>query len=189
MRAPKIPFLPTQNSEEALNTCLGHNGLGSMVLVQSVTCGDFNQAVHLGLSPRQGAALEQWKDRLLAGDRLPALAALLHLGEALQRRRARPADVVPGPVPRHGLGTADRPPEPARHRSLPAGAAQPPLLHALLPRRPAQHAGRRQQAPRLAHLRRLRPSPRRPGATAPAKAGTLGGSSPTPRSTPSTRPP
>src|SRR5208337_1746657 len=78
-----------------------------------------------------------------------------------------------GPVSLHGICPVDLPRESARHRGLPALARTPTLSPRHSRHGLAQHPGRCQRVPRLAHLCRFRAtadrggaatlSPRRPG--------------------------
>src|SRR6266571_820023 len=96
-----------------------------------------------------------------ATDAAPSADDVSPMRGPVSRRTQGPIVLLSGPVPEHGVCTADLSREPARHRSLPAR----PTHQAVSPRNSldggAQYTGQCERGARLAHLRRLRPEPDR----------------------------
>ena len=93
---------------------------------------------------------------LRAGDGSPADAHLPSGRSAIRRQPLRQVLPLPQPVSVHGVRTTDLPGELARHRGLHAGPAAQALSLGHSEHGVAQHAGQREQAARLANLRRGR---------------------------------
>ena len=121
-----------------------------------------------------GAVNERRAHRLRAVDGVRVARGVPEVRAEIPPPTPQTALLMLGPVPLHGLRPAHLPREPARHRSVPRRRARAALPHGLPRAGHAQHAGRRQRAARLAHLRRLRPDPDRRGAP-PLRGRALGG--------------
>ena len=105
------------------------------------------------------AAHVYWQAHLLAADGPSTDADLSAVRRALSGRPLGQELQVCRALPLHGLRPTHLSREPARHRSLPARPRRQALPHGHPGRRVAQHPGRCQRTTRLAHLRRLRPTP------------------------------
>ena len=77
-------------------------------------------------------------------------------GDQVPRQFQRPHIQLPGPVPMHGLRSADLSGEPARHSSLLASPTRQALPPGVAREGQPQCIGRCQRVSRLAHLRRVR---------------------------------
>lgn len=120
-------------------------------------------------------ASEHGTDGLFPGHGFPAAPHVSPMRQPLWRGPQCSGVHLSGPIPLHGLRAIDLPGKPAGYRGVSAGTASEAVPHGN-PRHDSQeHAGRRQRGPRLAHLRRLRPSPDRHGQEAVCRRGIRSG--------------
>ncbi len=114
---------------------------------------------------------EQRTGFVYATDGSSAPARIPQMRRALRRQSSSSQFLLLGPVSLYGVCPVELPRESARHRGLPAFAAAPTLSPGHSRHRLAQHVGRCQRIPRLAHLRRLRPSADPGGTASPSGRG------------------
>lgn len=96
-------------------------------------------------------------DGVRSGDGIPPTARIQHVRAEIPRQCSRARVLLSRSVPCDGLRAVDVSREPAGHRDLFAGSRAQALSRWLSWQDISKHSGRRQQAPRLAHLGRLRP--------------------------------
>ena len=89
---------------------------------------------------------------------LLAPARLQHVRATVWRRPSPPRLLVPGSIPLPRVRATDLPRKPPRHRDVSAILPAQALPCGLPRQHLAEHIGRRQPRPRLAHLRRFRSS-------------------------------
>ena len=94
--------------------------------------------------------------RVLPSDGPSADEDISQMRPALPGQSSHPILHLPRPVPMHGIRATHLPREPARYRSVPASPSRQALSHGHPWRDVTQHARKRQSAPGLAHLRRVR---------------------------------
>ncbi len=131
-----------------------------------MTVFDFNSVVHLSHSfchnAWQGMAHERWPNRLRATLRLLAQARIQQVHPSLPRPSTTAKVLLPRPVSLHGFCSTHLPGQLARYRNVPASHVRQFVSRWFSRQGFTQYLGRRQRAPRLAHLQRLRPRPHRP---------------------------
>ena len=146
-----------------------------MALRHEILVLDFNRPWRFGrlLSTVKwkGEADARGEVDLCAVDGFPAEAGFQRVCESLSRQLSHAGVLLPRPIPRHGVRAVDLSREPAGHRDMPQRCAVE-----VVPRRLSwpgfqEHLERCQQAPRLAHLGRLRAGAHssRPGLVRPGR--------------------